>query len=70
MERGGSGKRCPQEWEGDGIGMCLALLGALKALDVGAQDYKGRRASMAVSSALPATCDCPGSSVEQAEGLG
>lgn len=50
--------------------MCLALLGALKALDVGAQDYKGRRASTAVSSALPATCDCPGASVEQAEGLG
>lgn len=38
---------------GDGIGMCLELLGALKALDVGAQDYKGRRASPPSHMRLP-----------------
>lgn len=70
MERRGSGKRCPQEWESDGIGMCLELLGALKALDAGAQDCKGRQASTAVSSFLPAACDCPEAGVELVEGWG
>lgn len=41
-----------------GLGECLELLGALKALVVGALRL------------LPATCDCPGAGVEQVAGLG